>query len=76
MLQIKVEERAQRFIRGRPHKHARQITGKIDLLAVAPFPSDSKFLARYDVRRADVGEYRIIYKVIGATLLCSHCRKT
>ncbi len=68
MLEIKIHSRAKKFLRRIPHKHARQITGKIDALAIDPFPPDSKRLKGMDWYRADVGEYRIAYNAFGTVL--------
>lgn len=52
-----------------PAKHARQIKDKIASLMLDPEPNDSKQLVDYHpYRRADQGEYRIVYKVENKTL--------
>lgn len=35
-----------------------------------PYPNDSKKLKGYDFYRIDVGEYRVVYKVIEGSVLC------
>jgi mRNA interferase RelE/StbE len=43
-------------------KHAGQIARKIIALGEHPIPSDSQSLKGYaDLRRIDIGEYRIVY---------------
>ena len=63
MLTIKIEARAQKFLRRVPHKHGRQIVGKIDALATNPFPPDSKRLKGLPFHQVDSGEYRIAYNL-------------
>lgn len=63
MLQIRIDARAQKFIHRRSEKHARQIIERIDLLATAPFAPDVKRVKVFPFHRADVGEYRILYRV-------------
>ena len=65
MLKADFERAALRFLKKLPPKHGRQIGLKIVELCRDPAPHDSQELkgrlARY--RRADIGEYRIIYFV-------------
>ncbi len=65
MLKIEVFRRPSKFVDKLPLKHARQIIGKIQSLAENPTPHDSIQLAgkASAYRRADIGEYRIIYRV-------------
>jgi len=51
-----------------PPKHRRQIAEKIVSLRHEPLPPDSEQLKGLDYRRADIGEYRVIYRVEGNTL--------
>ena len=65
MLRLDLSASARGFISTRQPKHQRQIASKIQDLLVDPQPADSKMLkgTNREFRRADVGEYRIIYKV-------------
>ena len=63
MLKAKLEPSARKFIEKRPPKHRGQIVRKIDGLCQDPFPPDSKLLSGYSLLRADIGEYRITYRV-------------
>ncbi len=58
-----------RLLKGNP-KHARQIALKIQALRHDPEPPDSKAMKgdAKDYRRADAGEYRIVYRVEGDVL--------
>jgi len=68
MLKLNLEERPERFIEKRPPKHRGQIYRKLDSLCENPYPSDSKRLGGYALLRADIGEYRITYRVEGEFL--------
>ena len=69
MRRINLTARAQKFLHKLPPKHERQVVGKIASLADNPLPSDSKQLTGYALlRRADIGEYRIIYDTEKTTL--------
>ena len=52
-------------------KHARQILLKVIDLCKDPYPPDSKQLrgTNRDFRRADAGEYRIVFLVEGEELI-------
>lgn len=65
MLTIDVSRRAEKFLRGLPAKHARQLAIKLQQLRIEPEPHDSAVLKGGSVpyRRADAGEYRIICRV-------------
>lgn len=63
MLKLDVTKQATRFFRPLPAKQYRQIFNKILALMEDPEPSDSSPLVGYPYRRADVGEYRVIYRV-------------
>ena len=70
MLKIEISRRAEKFIRTLPSKQKRQIAGKILDLRTDPAPHDSIRLKGYDqYRRADIGEYRIIYFVRDSSIL-------
>jgi mRNA interferase RelE/StbE len=60
---------ANAFIMKVPPKHARQLLMKIVALSSDPMPHDSIELKGESIyRRADVGEYRIIYRIESETL--------
>jgi mRNA interferase RelE/StbE len=61
MLPIELQPAARRFLETLPPKQFRQVVRKIFALADDPAPSDSRLLKGYPFRRADAGEYRIIY---------------
>ncbi len=70
MLKVDVSRQAAKFLKGLPPKHGQQVAVKIMQLREDPQPHDSIQMkgkaATY--RRADVGEYRIVYCVKGDTL--------
>jgi mRNA interferase RelE/StbE len=62
MRRINLSRQAAKFLRQVPPKHGRQLAAKISQLATDPEPPDSALLKGYPYRRADSGEYRIIYE--------------
>ena len=68
MLRPKLEPSARKFVEKRPPKHRGQIVRKIAALCENPLPPDSKKLAGYSLYRADIGEYRITYRVEDSVL--------
>ena len=70
MLRIDLSRQAAKVLTRLPPKHARQVSTKIMELRENPSPHDSIAMkgkaASY--RRADVGEYRIVYRVVADTL--------
>jgi mRNA interferase RelE/StbE len=69
MLQIEISRCAEKFVASLPPKHQRQIAVKLQELRGNPRPVDSVQLKSARThRRADVGEYRIIYSVESETL--------
>ncbi|RJQ33644.1 type II toxin-antitoxin system RelE/ParE family toxin [Candidatus Parcubacteria bacterium] len=68
MLKLVLSNRADKFVQKLPPKQEGQIGRKLQELLSNPFPSDSIQLKGSILRRVDIGEYRIIYQVIGATL--------
>ena len=70
MLKIDSSRQATKFLKRVQPKHGKQIARKIQELRRNPRPHDSRPLkGRESVyRRADVGEYRIVYRVEGDTL--------
>ena len=61
MLPIELQPAARRFLETLPPKQFRQVVRKIFAIADDPAPQDSRLLKGYPFRRADAGEYRIIY---------------
>jgi len=70
MLRLRLSRDAGSFIATREPKHKRQIAGRIQTLRDDPVPADSKMLkgADREYRRADIGQYRIIYRADDDTL--------
>jgi mRNA interferase RelE/StbE len=68
MLKIEYSRQAEKILRRVPPKHGRQLATKTTALSRDPYPPDSANLIGAPFRRADVGEYRIIYEVQGETL--------
>lgn len=70
MLKIDLSKRAQKFLQQLPPKQVRQLTTKILELRTHPEPIDSSKLKGYEhYRRADFGEYRIVYFVRDEVLM-------
>jgi len=67
MPEPKLSKKAHDFIKKMQHKHATQVLFKILDLCGNPVPPDSIKLED-GYRRADIGEYRIIYRVDGNVL--------
>lgn len=59
---------AAKFLESLDAKQFRQVVRKILSLLNDPLPPDSIQLTGYPYRRADVGEYRIIYRIEERTL--------
>jgi mRNA interferase RelE/StbE len=70
MLDINLSRQSDKFLQKIPQKNARQIGMKIQALRAEPNPHDSILLKGKAslYRRADIGEYRIIYRVNAQTL--------
>ncbi|MEK7122547.1 MAG: type II toxin-antitoxin system RelE/ParE family toxin [Patescibacteria group bacterium] len=69
MLAINLSRETHKFLRRLPTKHAQQIARKIYALAENPHPTDSSQLRNHnEYRRADIGEYRIVYRISPETL--------
>jgi len=69
MLILKLSKDAGGFLTTRQPKHQRQIIAKIQELRDNPEPLDSIAMkGKKEYRRADCGEYRIIYRVDDDTL--------
>lgn len=63
MLKLDLSKRALGFLEQLPPKQFRQVANKVFGLMGNPEPHDSKELIGYPFRRADIGEYRIVYRV-------------
>jgi len=59
-----------KFILAMQPKHARQVLMRILELCRSPFPQDAKGIrgSQGEYLRVDSGEYRIVYRVVGAIL--------
>jgi mRNA interferase RelE/StbE len=70
MLRLRLARDADSFIATREPKHQRQIAARIQTLRDDPLPADSKAIkgSGREYRRADIGEYRIVYRVENDTL--------
>ncbi len=70
-LEIVFSRDAAKYLERLPPKHARQVATKIAALRDTPEPPDSIAMKgkAHDYRRADSGEYRIIYRTAGAVLM-------
>jgi mRNA interferase RelE/StbE len=63
MHKIDITKSAGKFIKKLPPKQYRQVVGTILALRENPTPHDSKQLSGYpEYQRADIGEYRIVYR--------------
>ncbi len=73
MLILRLSKDSRDFISTREPKHQRQLAAKIQMLRDDPLPTDSKILENTKpvYRRADIGEYRIVYRVDGDSLYVS-----
>jgi mRNA interferase RelE/StbE len=70
MLKIDISKRAAKFLAKLPPKQSHQLGTKIQELRSNPEPHDSQILKGFaPLRRADAGEYRIIYVVENQTLI-------
>ena len=63
MRDLDLTARAKKFLEGLAPRQFRQVVNKIFSLLEDPEPHDSHPLAGFPWRRADVGEYRIIYRI-------------
>ncbi|GKT09747.1 type II toxin-antitoxin system RelE/ParE family toxin [Desulforhabdus sp. TSK] len=62
MLKLNITKQVLKFFRPLPAKQYRQIFNKVLALMEDPEPPDSSPLVGYPYRRADIGEYRIVYR--------------
>jgi mRNA interferase RelE/StbE len=65
MIEINLSRQAVKFLEQAHPKHSKQTARKLENLRTTPYPSDSIQLkgVHSKYRRADIGEYRIIYFV-------------
>jgi mRNA interferase RelE/StbE len=63
VLKLRLTKQARRFFDTLPAKQYRQVLNKVLALMDHPEPPDSIQMKGYVYRRADVGEYRIVYHV-------------
>ena len=68
MLPIELQPAARRFLDTLPPKQFRQVARKIFALADDPVPPDSQLLRGYPYRRAEAGEFRIVYDLTERSL--------
>lgn len=68
-LKLDLERRARGFLDGLPAKQFRQVAVRLFDLLRDPEASDTSALKNSPYRRADVGEYRIVYRAEGDVLL-------
>ena len=68
MRKLDLSRRSRKFLDSLPPKQFRQVVNKVFALMEDPEPPDSKVLAGFPYRRADMGEYRIIYRIEGDIL--------
>ncbi|HIJ89296.1 MAG: type II toxin-antitoxin system RelE/ParE family toxin [Desulfobulbaceae bacterium] len=68
MLKLDLTKKALGFFEQLPPKQFRQVANKVFSLMENPLPYDLKELVGYPFRRADIGEYRIVYRVEGDIL--------
>ncbi|MEK7645314.1 MAG: type II toxin-antitoxin system RelE/ParE family toxin [Patescibacteria group bacterium] len=63
MLEIDLSKVSEKFLKKLPPKQRRQVAEKVYTLAENPQASDTSLLRGYEeYYRADIGEYRIIYR--------------
>jgi len=63
VLKLDITKQVLKFFRPLPAKQYRQVFNKVLALMEDPEPPDSSPLVGYTYRRADIGEYRIVYRV-------------
>ena len=62
MRRLDITKDAYGFLRDLQVKHYRQVGQKVLSLMVTPEPNDAAQLVGYEYWRADIGEYRIVYR--------------
>ena len=69
MLTVDFSKLAARFALRLPPKRKNQVGRRISALAENPYASDTREIVGFaPFRRADIGEYRIVYRVSGSML--------
>ena len=70
MPRLRLSKDASGFLTSRQPKHQRQIAARVQSLRADSTPPDSKIMksGSREYRRADIGEYRIVYRVEDDTL--------
>jgi mRNA interferase RelE/StbE len=68
MRAIELSRQAAKFLSNLQAKQAKQLAGKLAELKENPEPHDSSMLRGYPYRRADAGEFRIIYEFDESTV--------
>ena len=69
MREVNLSKDAGKFLKKLPPKHRRQVAERILGLSENPLALDTGKLRGYDdYRRADIGEYRIIFRVSALTM--------
>jgi mRNA interferase RelE/StbE len=68
-LKLDLERRARDFLDGLPAKQFRQVAVRLFDLLRDPDAPDTSALKNSPYRRADVGEYRIVYRVAADVLV-------
>jgi len=63
VLSLRITKQVRKFFDTLPPKQYRQVFNKILSLMEDPMPTDSIQLQGHPYRRADIGEYRIVYRV-------------
>lgn len=63
MLKLDITKHVLKYFRSLPAKQYRQVFNKVLALMEDPEPPDSSPLIGYPYRKADIGEYRIVYRV-------------
>lgn len=71
MLELDLSKQAFKFLKAlKGTKQANQIKAKIQSMLIDPYPNDSiKMKNADDFHQADIGEYRIIYRVENKAIL-------
>lgn len=62
MKKLDLTHDALKFLDSLPPKQFRQVVTRVFEFMETPEPQDSKPLTGFEYRRADVGEYRIVYR--------------
>jgi mRNA interferase RelE/StbE len=68
VLKLDLTRQARRFLETLPPKQFRQVVNKVFSLMSVPDSPDTIQMHGYPYRRADIGEYRIVYRVESGTL--------